>query len=221
MTTAADATTKAKPPRNYDAYRRAAWTHLDYYPLDQPVDPALYQPYRQLDRSPDPAGTGRSPAGGRRAVRGASRPAGPRGPRWPDRRAALGRRPRRAGASLVGRARCRLQRTGPQERGRGLLVLPERVNGWGSVEPLKSLAGARPVDDVLVRLPEPVTLDGADDGTPALLISREPVQITGRYYALVSFAGRPPTALTASASFTSTAPAARSTALRRSCCCRR
>jgi predicted Abi (CAAX) family protease len=71
------------------------------------------------------------------------------------------------------------------------LVLPERLNGWLTVGPLESLAGSRPVDDVVVALRGPVEVV-AQGGTPAdveLIISREPVQVTGRFYALVRFVG--------------------------------
>ncbi len=59
-------------------------------------------------------------------------------------------------------------------------VVPTRLDGRRSVGPLQSLAGARPVDDVTVRL-EGVTLVGDE-----LRISRPPVQTTGRWTALVT-----------------------------------
>jgi predicted Abi (CAAX) family protease len=70
-------------------------------------------------------------------------------------------------------------------------VLPERVNGWPLVNPFESLAGAYPADEMIVRLPEPVTLNETpeDGGPPVLLLSREPIQTTGRFYALVRFLG--------------------------------
>lgn len=57
--------------------------------------------------------------------------------------------------------------------------VPERLNGRLAVGPLESLAGARPDDDVIVRL------DGATLAADRLVISRPPVQITGRWTALV------------------------------------
>jgi len=62
------------------------------------------------------------------------------------------------------------------------LILPERLNHWRQVEPLESLAGSRPNDDVIVMLHEPVIVEETN-----LYISREPVQITGRFYGLVKF----------------------------------
>lgn len=65
-------------------------------------------------------------------------------------------------------------------------VHPERLNHMPSVDPLESLAGAHPNDDVLVALSEPIAVDEA---ACVLSIAREPTQITGRYYALVTFHG--------------------------------
>jgi predicted Abi (CAAX) family protease len=70
-------------------------------------------------------------------------------------------------------------------------VLPERVNHWPLVNPFESLAGAYPVDEMIVRLPEPVIVEDAptDDGLPILWLPREPIQTTGRFYGLVQFLG--------------------------------
>ncbi|HEY9735193.1 MAG TPA: CPBP family glutamic-type intramembrane protease [Trichocoleus sp.] len=68
-----------------------------------------------------------------------------------------------------------------QAAARGIVV-PLRLDGRAAVGPLQSLAGAHPQDDVTVRL------DSAKrilDGTPLLHITQEPVQVTGREYALV------------------------------------
>jgi predicted Abi (CAAX) family protease len=64
-------------------------------------------------------------------------------------------------------------------------VVPSRLNGRNRVGPLQSLAGARPVDDVTVAL-EGVSLDST-----GLRISRPPVQITGRWQALVQLLEAP------------------------------
>ena len=90
-------------------------------------------------------------------------------------------------------------------------VHPTRINHWRLVDPLESLAGSHPNNDVLVMLPEPVVVqpkgnDQADTSqsqslqlsksshgesgstTPYILyIAHDPVQVTGRYYALVKF----------------------------------
>ena len=65
----------------------------------------------------------------------------------------------------------------------------ERVDGWPRVDPLESVAGAHPIDDVVVRLDGPVQVERGGRDTPRLRIEREPAQITGRFYALVTFDG--------------------------------
>ena len=64
-------------------------------------------------------------------------------------------------------------------------IHPDRINNWQNVDPLESLAGARPEDDVIVALPEPVIVEDTDTDRPNLYISREPIQISGRFYGLV------------------------------------
>ena len=60
------------------------------------------------------------------------------------------------------------------------LILPTRLNHWRQVQALESLAGARPYDDVMV------ALGGVEVKDEGLYISREPILITGKYYALVT-----------------------------------
>ncbi len=73
------------------------------------------------------------------------------------------------------------------------LILPTRLNHWRLVTPLESLTGARPMDDVIVKLPDPVRVETVrqDDESSCLtvLIAHEPIQISGLYYALVQFLG--------------------------------
>ncbi len=70
----------------------------------------------------------------------------------------------------------------------GGLIMPDRLNRWRLVDPLESLAGAHPADDVVVKLAGNVIVSEAD-GIATLFVEREPVQITGRFRALVSFIG--------------------------------
>lgn len=65
-------------------------------------------------------------------------------------------------------------------------VHPTRLNGWTKVNPLESLAGVRPHDDLIVKLPDPVAVGRVGD-MPVISIQHDPIQITGRYYALVQF----------------------------------
>lgn len=66
----------------------------------------------------------------------------------------------------------------------GKIVLPERLNHWHQVDPLESLAGSHPVDDLIVML-EGVEVEAAH--RPVLRIVNQPVEITGHYYGLVQF----------------------------------
>ena len=64
-------------------------------------------------------------------------------------------------------------------------IHPKRLNQWQQVDPLESLAGARPNDDMVVSLSDPVVKERS--GEVLLYIEREPVQISGRFYGLVKF----------------------------------
>ena len=65
------------------------------------------------------------------------------------------------------------------------VVHPERINHWPKVDPLESIVGSHPVDDVTVLLPEPVEVVDPQSDHPRLAISADPMHITGRYYGLV------------------------------------
>jgi predicted Abi (CAAX) family protease len=62
------------------------------------------------------------------------------------------------------------------------MIHPDRLNHWLRVDPLESLAGALPEDDMVVMLNDPVEVDGE-----ILRIRSQPVQISGRFYGLVRF----------------------------------
>lgn len=62
------------------------------------------------------------------------------------------------------------------------VVHPDRINHWKQVDPLESLAGSHPVDDIIVMLCDPVEVR-----EETLYIETTPIQITGRFYALVQF----------------------------------
>jgi hypothetical protein len=67
-------------------------------------------------------------------------------------------------------------------------VQPVRVNHWKRVDPLESLAGSHPYDDIVVALDDDAVLEAAPDG-PVLRTRRDPVQITGSRYTLLHFVG--------------------------------
>jgi predicted Abi (CAAX) family protease len=74
-------------------------------------------------------------------------------------------------------------------------VYPTRLNHWQRVNPLESLAGAHPDDDMMVALPDPVRVEPSATASHSshypitLRIAHEPIQITGLYYGLVTFLG--------------------------------
>jgi predicted Abi (CAAX) family protease len=69
-------------------------------------------------------------------------------------------------------------------------VVPTRLNGRRRVGPLQSLAGARPRDDVSVRLADAELV--TENGQPVVQTALEPIQITGREYGLVKILGPDP-----------------------------
>ncbi|MBE9101514.1 Yip1 family protein [Vacuolonema iberomarrocanum] len=71
----------------------------------------------------------------------------------------------------------------------GGLVHPDRLNHWKQVDPLESLAGSHPVDDIIVMLEGvvDVAITSPLVDLVVLTIQQEPIQITGRYYGLVRF----------------------------------
>lgn len=63
-------------------------------------------------------------------------------------------------------------------------IVPTRLHGRQGVGPLQSLAGARPEDDITVKLIGSPELQPGD--TPVIRVGLEPVQVTGREYGLVT-----------------------------------
>ncbi len=205
------------PPQtesNYQRYQQADFNHWSYYPLEQTVDPQRYQPIapwmgRLILPSPEQ----------RRRVEGVL---------FEVHHAAA------PYASLVGKVVTLRWSLQPEVQShvrqvtqdvhfsaeaeythRQGLVHPIRLNHWRQVNPLESLAGSHPQNDVIVALPRPVQVEemrwmgkwgdeanGEDTRTPRqrdgsgrigqewmLYIEHEPVQISGRYYGLVQFLG--------------------------------
>lgn len=175
--------TRPHQPSNYDRYQEAAFNRPDYYPIAQTVDADWYRPIaswmgRLILPQPDQ----------RSRLRGV----------WFEVHHAPAEH-----ESLVGQTIALRWSDDPQIQryvrlvtrnvffseqakysSRQGIVHPTRLDRWRQVDPLESLAGARPNDDVIV------LLRGVTVTEEALLIDREPVQITGRYYALVTFESR-------------------------------
>lgn len=174
---------------NYELYVQAPFNQPSYYPLDQAVDPDLYRPIASwMGRLilPD--------KNQRRQVKGVlfevhhadADHAHLVGQvvtlRWQD-DVRVKNRVRRVMRDLFFSEDAKYS----QQQG---CIHPTRLNGWRQVDPLESLAGSRPQDDMIVQLKAPVVLtdnvDRSGDRPPVTLqIAQEPVQITGRFYALV------------------------------------
>ena len=69
------------------------------------------------------------------------------------------------------------------------MIHPVRLDGLSQVDPLESLAGARPIDDVCVMLSNPEVGTNAQ-GETELIIDSEPTQIVGRFVGLVKILSR-------------------------------
>jgi predicted Abi (CAAX) family protease len=64
-------------------------------------------------------------------------------------------------------------------------IHPHRLNGRSRVGALQSLAGARSVDDILVKLTGATITADLEADSPMVMIDREPIQITGTLIGLV------------------------------------
>ena len=69
------------------------------------------------------------------------------------------------------------------------MIHPVRLDGRLMVDPLESLAGARPMDDVCVMLLQP-EVETSSAGETQLIIKEEPIQIAGRFVGLVKILAR-------------------------------
>jgi predicted Abi (CAAX) family protease len=175
----------AAKPSNYQRYVEAAWNLPDYYPLERTVDARFYRPIGDwIGRLILPKLEERAAVSGvwfevehadakHQALVGRTVKL-----RWTDDadiqayvRAVT--RDVNFSAEADHAARC------------DGLVMPVRLNHRRLVDPLESLAGAHPVDDMVVMLSGPVDVRDGDD--VALYIARPPVQVTGRYYAVLRF----------------------------------
>ncbi|WP_017301861.1 hypothetical protein [Nodosilinea nodulosa] len=67
----------------------------------------------------------------------------------------------------------------------GGVINPVRLNHWLRVDPLESLAGSLPGDDMIVAVENPRVV--LDRDRVMLLIDAQPMEVTGRYYGLVQF----------------------------------
>jgi predicted Abi (CAAX) family protease len=181
-------------PSNYDGYWQATFNQPATYPIHQKVDPALYRPIGEWM--------------GRLIL-----------PRRDEREAVMGAlmevyHSDEAHQELVGKiVRLRWHDdietnsrfwgiTRPvffdansRKVAMGGNIVPDRLDQRTQVNPFESLAGARPHDDMVVRLHGPIKVEmpapgsNGDEEWPIVYTPRIPVQICGRYYALIRFVG--------------------------------
>lgn len=169
---------------NYEIYHQAPFNQPSYYPLNQSVSASLYQPIatwmgRLILPSPEQ----------REVVKGVlfevhhadeehqnlvGKIVNLRWSNDPEVQAYV--------QAVTKDVRFTEQTKNSQNQGN---LHPSRLNNWQKVNPLESLAGARPDDNVIVML-EPIVIEDKASNRPTLLIKKEPTQITGRYYGLVT-----------------------------------
>ncbi len=175
-----------KQEPNYQRFQRSGWVQPSAYPLDQPVNLALYRPVAdRIGRLILPAHEARDPEGGcffevhhAPAAYAA----------WVGKTVLLRFSERRkVQARTWAVTRNVIFDDNAEKLAAGGNVLAERINRWRMVTPLESLAAGHPVDDIVVRLQEPVAVEEAPDTSLILRIDHEPVQISGRYIGLVTF----------------------------------
>ncbi len=189
---------------NYSRYQQAAFLHSDYYPLDQTVDPTLYQPIREwMGRLILPQPEERAQV---RGVLFEVHHAPAEHQQWVGKVVNLRWANRPILKKLVMAVTKDVHFSADAEYSSkyGGSVNPDRLNHWRQVGPLESLAGCHPVDDMIVMLNHPVEVEGKrEQGTGSrgqgtgnrmesslpnsLYIRSLPVEITGRYYAVVQF----------------------------------
>ncbi|MEP0909854.1 CAAX protease [Leptolyngbya sp. GB1-A1] len=186
---------------NYQRYKRAPFNSPDYYPIEQSLDLDRYQPIGNwMGRLILPQHSERQ------QVRGV----------WfevyhtpPEYESLIGQRVKLRWSTdpevqqFVKRVTRDVHFSPNAEFSSeyGGLVHPERLNHWQQVDPLESIPGSHPADDVIVLLNDPVQIDPVQISPPnpasphplpststsTLYIRTQPVQITGRFYALVQF----------------------------------
>ncbi|EDZ92772.1 MULTISPECIES: Yip1 family protein [Limnospira] len=170
----------------YERYKQGLFNQVGYYPIQQRLNPELYHPnYTWIGRLILPSKDERETLKG---VRLEIYHADPENQhrigqvvilRWSDEQWVQNySKLLKMDVNFSDQARL------SQRQGK---VHPHRLDGWENVDPLESLAGARPDDDMIVALREPVVIKDTGEGVPVVYIQREPMQISGRFYGVVRF----------------------------------
>lgn len=171
---------------NYELYKQADFNNYTYYPLNQTVDPQWYRPIAPwMGRLILPQ------LSERRQVRGV----------WlevhhaaPNYQSLIGKRvllrwvddPTVQQWMRTVTHDVHFSVDAEYSSQYGGLIHPVRLNHWQQVDPLESLAGSHPTDDLIVMLEGEVEIEEYEAST-ALYIRHTPVEVTGRYYGLVQF----------------------------------
>ncbi|RZM76643.1 CAAX amino protease [Leptolyngbya iicbica] len=174
-------------PSNYTLYMESPLCQLGYFPLAQSLDPALFQPIGPwLGRLILPKKEARSQVKGTLIELHHAPPeyahlVGQTLPlRWdvaqPDVQDFVKAVTRDVNFSADAEYNSKF----------GGLVLPDRINRWRQVDPLESLAAGHPIDDITVMLAA-IAVRPDSAGQIALYTPEQPVEVSGRYYALVQF----------------------------------
>lgn len=174
-----------RQPSNYENYYIANFNRPDFYPLDRSVDLNCYRaiaPWMGRLILPEHEE--------RRQVRGVKLEVHGAPPKWEH---LVGQivylrwleEPTITSFVRAGRKDVFFSPNAEYTSKYGGLIHPERVNLWRQVGPLESLAGSHPRNDIIVMLPGEVIVETGD--ITCLRIRSQPVEITGRYYALVRF----------------------------------
>ncbi|PZV18673.1 MAG: CAAX protease [Leptolyngbya sp.] len=178
---------------NYSLYQQIAFLHSDYYPLDQTVDPTLYQPINAwMGRLILPQPEERAQVKG---VLFEVHHAPVEYQQWVGQVVNLrwANRPILKKLVIAVTKDVHFSADAEYSSKYGGSVNPDRLNHWRQVGPLESLAGCHPVDDMIVMLNYPVDVEQVEskkigeDQSLNLYIRSLPVEITGRYYAVVQF----------------------------------
>ena len=176
-----------KKPSNYELYKQAAFNQVDYYPVQQTLNPQLYQPVGTwIGRLILPRKSERPQVKGVLfEIYHADKNHQHRIGQIVNLRWDLQVPNVKTRVQLVTQDLNFIDQVKVSESQGN--IHPERIKGWSKVDPLESMAGARPQDDLIVLLKEPVVFEDTGSERPSLYIQDDPVEITGRFYGVVTF----------------------------------
>ncbi|MEB3161126.1 MAG: CPBP family glutamic-type intramembrane protease [Synechocystis sp.] len=189
-----DPTVKTVQRSDYEISGTLAANQLDYYPLDQPVDPQYYRPLGNWSGRlilPSEAET-RDQPGDWVWLELYQTPADQRGLVGQTVRLTWQGNPDLNRYLKLVTTDVTLSAAAKKSLDQGNIV-PTRLDGRKQVGPLQSLAGARPIDDVTVRFNQ-AQVAIPDGNQTEVRVETMPELVTGRYQALVKILGPDPNA---------------------------